>query len=144
MLNMRLQEQRMIIMFVIITIFTMTSLWRWHLPSWSPLLCVSCAKCYLLTTKTNPLSTYIIYLTHRFYNSQWLPSSPASTITHANAKYSGEWWCKRYLRNNFQLTYFYDARETLVERCIADYPPTLKVELFNDKTKTFIVLYFEL
>ena len=34
---------------------------------------------------------------------------------------------KKYLRYNFQLTYFYDARETLVERCIADYPPTLKV-----------------
>merc|ERR550519_2604297 len=28
-----------------------------------------------------------------------------------------------------QLTYFYDARETLVERCIADYPPTLKFDI---------------
>ena len=36
-------------------------------------------------------------------------------------------YAKKYLRYNFQLTYFYDARETLVERCIADYPPTLKV-----------------
>ena len=33
--------------------------------------------------------------------------------------------------HDVQLTYFYDARETLVERCIADYPHTLKVNNFD-------------
>ena len=33
--------------------------------------------------------------------------------------------------HDVQLTYFYDARETLVERCIADYPHTLKVNHFD-------------
>ena len=33
--------------------------------------------------------------------------------------------------HDVQLTYFYDARETMVERCIADYPHTLKVNYFR-------------
>ena len=46
-------------------------------------------------------------------------------------KYEEENFLSASKCHDVQLTYFYDARETLVERCIADYPHTLKVNRFD-------------